>query len=72
MDAEPTTRRTFYQRVIYRLMSLISAALSLPALAYILFPARNQTQSGWAEAGDVAELPLNEPHEVIYQSFQPS
>ena len=67
MDDEPITRGTFYQRVIYLLTSIISAALALPALAYVLFPARNQVESGWAEAGDVTELPLDRPQEVIYQ-----
>ena len=67
MNPEVTTRRTFYQRVIYLLTSLISAALALPAIAYFLLLPRNHTQSGWAEAGDVNDLPLDEPHEVMYQ-----
>ena len=67
MDADLTTRRTFYQRAIYLLTSIISAALALPALAYILLPARNQAHFGWAEAGDISELPLDKPHEVVYQ-----
>ena len=67
MDGEKTTRRAFYQRMIYLLTSIVSAALALPAIAYFLFPPRNHGQSGWAEAGDVNDLPLNEPHEVIYQ-----
>lgn len=46
---------------------MISAVLALPALAYILFPARNQVETGWADAGDINDFPLDQPHEVIFQ-----
>jgi len=61
------SRRTFYQRVIYFLTSVIAAALAAPAVLYIFLPARGETESGWADAGDINDLPKGKPHEVVFQ-----
>ena len=60
------TRRTFYQRIIYGLTSLITVALALPAVGYLLVPSRNRKDSGWAEAGDVTTLRLGEPKKIVF------
>ncbi len=60
------TRRTFYQRIIYGLTSLITVALALPAVGYLLVPSRNRKDSGWAEAGEVTTLRLGEPNKIVF------
>ena len=62
-----TTRRGFHERVIYLLTSLISAALALPAAAYLLLPTRSGKQSSWAEAGSIDSLPKDKPTELVFQ-----
>ena len=61
------TRRRFHERVILLLSSLMAAALALPAAAYLLLPTRSKKQSGWAEAGNVADLPKDKPTELVFQ-----
>ena len=61
-----TTRRSFYQRMIFGATSLITATLALPAVAYLFSPFRGEANGTWAEAGDVNELPLNEPTELLF------
>ena len=65
--SELTTRRNFYQRVIYSIGAVISAALALPAAAYLFVSPRRQSDTGWAEAGDVSTLTPNKPQEVVFQ-----
>lgn len=64
-----TSRRTFYQRMIYGVSSLIAAALAALAIGYLFFPTRRKgkDRKGWTDAGDVSVLPLNEPRELIFQ-----
>ena len=65
MTPHSPTRRAFHQRVIYGLMSLIGAALGVPALAYLLVPSRRAEDTTWSEAGDLNALPVGEPAEVV-------
>ncbi len=62
-----TTRRNFYQRVIYSIGAVISAALALPAMAYLFLPPRGRSETGWTEAGDVSTLTPNKPEEMVFQ-----
>ncbi|MCP5110198.1 MAG: ubiquinol-cytochrome c reductase iron-sulfur subunit, partial [bacterium] len=62
-----TTRRGFHEKIIYLLSSLITAALALPAAAYLLLPSRNRKQSSWVEVGNVADLPRDKPTELVFQ-----
>ena len=64
--AEPT-RRSFHTTVIYGLWALIAGALSLPAAIYLLVPPRARREDQWADAGDVAQLPLRTPEEVVFR-----
>jgi menaquinol-cytochrome c reductase iron-sulfur subunit len=63
----PETRRGFYVRAIYALSGLITAALALPAVAYLMAPPRSRKNDGWMEAADAGSLPLNSPEEVIFR-----
>ena len=62
-----STRRNFQQILIASATSLISAALALPAVAYLFSPFQSEASSGWAEAGDIKSLPVNEPAEMVFR-----
>src|SRR5215472_11294456 len=62
-----TTRRRFYVAAIYGICGLISAALGLPALIYLLVPSKMRKQSEWVEAGDLRQLAPNMPVEVTFR-----
>ena len=46
---------------------MIAGALSLPAAIYLLLPPRARKEGQWVEAGDVAQLPLRAPEEVVFR-----
>jgi menaquinol-cytochrome c reductase iron-sulfur subunit len=60
-------RRRFYLAFIYGLWSAIAAALAAPALLYLFLPARLRRESEWIDAGDVSELHLNTPVEMVFR-----
>jgi menaquinol-cytochrome c reductase iron-sulfur subunit len=62
-----TTRRSFYVISIYALGALISAALGLPALIYLLVPPKLRKQSEWVDAGDITQLAPNSPVEMTFR-----
>ena len=64
------TRRTFYVAAIYGIWGLISAALAVPALIYLLVPPRLRRQGEWVEAGDLAALPMGTPVEVAFRRMR--
>lgn len=66
-----TTRRGFFHKSIYFLWSVMTAALALPAVAYLLSPFRNREESEWVEAGDVSTLEVNNPKEFVFQRSSP-
>ncbi len=66
-EEQLTTRRTFYQRVIYGMSSLMTAALALPAVGYLFVPSRNRQDTGWTDAGSITTLQLNTPKELVLQ-----
>jgi menaquinol-cytochrome c reductase iron-sulfur subunit len=66
-DSPSTTRRTFYISAIYGLGAIITAALGLPAVVYLLVPPRMRRQSDWAEAGDISQLALHSPVEMTFR-----
>lgn len=69
-DPQSTSRRTFYQRMIYGVSSLIAAALMVPSIGYLFLPSRRKGtyNRGWTDAGDISILPLNQPRELAFQS----
>lgn len=67
MDNEVTSRRTFYGVVINGLMGLITAAIALPAAAYLLVKPNSSKKSQWIDAADVSQLKVGKPEEVTYR-----
>jgi Rieske Fe-S protein len=45
----------------------ITAALSVPAAIYLLFPPRVKKKPEWTEAGDLTQIKINEPEELIFR-----
>jgi len=62
-----STRRRFHIGAIYGLMTAISAALGLPALAYLLVPGKARKKQDWIEVGDITRLTLNVPVELAFR-----
>ena len=62
-----TTRRGFYMVAIYGLWAIITAALGLPALIYLLVPPRMRRQSDWVDAGDISQLTPGAPVEMTFR-----
>jgi len=60
-------RRTFFLSAIYGVWGVITAALAIPASAYLLFPPRVRKTADWVAAADVAQLKLKQPEEVVFR-----
>ena len=60
-------RRTFFLTLIYGLWGVISAALALPAAAYLLLPPRARKTGGWVPAGDAGQLQPDLPSEMVFR-----
>jgi menaquinol-cytochrome c reductase iron-sulfur subunit len=65
--AESPSRRRFYVGAIYGMMAAISAALGLPALAYLLVPGKPPKKEDWIEVGDLTRLTPNVPVELAFR-----
>ena len=61
------TRRTLYHRVVLLLAGAMGAAITAPAVAYLLGPFRRRLSNGWADAGSLAALPDGKPTEIVVQ-----
>ena len=61
------TRRRFYIGAIYGLWAIISAALGLPALFYLLFPPKARKENQWIEAGDISKIAPDSPVEMSFR-----
>lgn len=62
-----TTRRRFYEVVIFGAQAIIGAALAIPAIAYLLVPTKRRREAGWIEAVDVTTLTPKVPVEVSFR-----
>ena len=62
-----STRRSFYVGAIYAIGAFISAALGLPAIAYLLVPPKARKADEWIEVGDVTRLAPNTPVEMSFR-----
>jgi menaquinol-cytochrome c reductase iron-sulfur subunit len=60
-------RRGFLVGSIIAMMGAITAALGIPALGYLLVPAREKKKQNWIEAADLSKLMVNQPEQVIFQ-----
>jgi menaquinol-cytochrome c reductase iron-sulfur subunit len=61
------TRRHFYVGAIYGMMAAMSAALGLPALAYLLVPGKIRKSEEWVDVGDIARLTPGIPVELTFR-----
>lgn len=61
-----TTRRGLCVGAIYAIWGFIVAALSAPAIAYLLVPPRSRKAGEWVEVGDLARLPPDQPVEIVF------
>ena len=68
--SDSTSRRRFYIGAIYGMMAAISAALGLPALAYLLIPGRQRKKEDWLEIGDITRLTPNVPVELAFRRLR--
>ena len=66
-DTERASRRRFLVGAIYGLWALISAALGVPALIYLLFPPKARKNEEWIEVGDVTRIAPNTPVEMTFR-----
>lgn len=66
-ESPGTTRRGFYTAAIYGVWAIITAALGLPALVYLLVPPRLRRQSDWVDAGDISPLEPGNPVEMTFR-----
>ena len=64
---ENLTRRNFYVGAIYAIGALISAALGIPAAAYLLFPPKAQKADEWIDIGETTRLTPNVPSEMTFR-----
>ena len=64
---EGTSRRYFFVGAIYGLWALISAALGIPALIYLLFPPKAHKMEEWVEVGDITRLVPDVPVEMTFR-----
>jgi len=64
-DSAPT-RRGFFIAAINALGALITAAIAIPAAAYLLIRPKNSGDSGWSEVGDMSQLQVGKPEEAMY------
>ena len=62
------TRRGFYLTFIYGLWSLIGAAMSIPALIYLLLPPKVRREAEWIDVGDVTRLQPKTPTEMVFRN----
>jgi len=68
MDSRSTQdRRGFLTSAIYGLWGIISAALAIPAGAYLLSPRKTKSGADWVEAGALNQLKVNEPEELVFR-----
>ena len=66
-DTEALPRRHFFVAAIYGLWALIAAALSVPALIYLLFPPKARKTEEWFQVGDITHLTPNLPVEMTFR-----
>lgn len=61
------TRRHFYVGAIYAVWAVITAALGVPALVYLLLPPKIRQRQEWTEAGSVSNLAVDAPVEMAFR-----
>lgn len=70
MSIQGINRRVFHLSVIYGLWTVIGAAMSIPAAVYLLFPPRAKKKPEWVDVGDLAQIRVNTPEEVVFRRMR--
>jgi menaquinol-cytochrome c reductase iron-sulfur subunit len=61
-DSYDLNRRQFVKVVLVSVGTLITAAVGLPAVAYVVYPAtKTQAADSWIPLGPLAEYPIGQP-----------
>ncbi len=60
-------RRTFQLSGIFGLWAVMGAAMTTPALIYLLFPPKARKKTDFVEAADLKELTINNPEEIVFR-----
>jgi menaquinol-cytochrome c reductase iron-sulfur subunit len=63
-------RRGFMSRATEILGACIAAGLAIPAIAYLLRPARSVAPGGFVDVLDLTQLKLKKPEEVTFQRIR--
>ncbi len=64
--AESLNRRSFQLLILYILSALIAIALAIPTAIYLLIPPRSRKPTGFVDAGDISQLPMDLPTEMTF------
>jgi menaquinol-cytochrome c reductase iron-sulfur subunit len=67
LEQENQTRRKFYVGVINVLGAVITAALALPAAAYLLIKPNSEQSGEFIEVADLNQIATGKPEEVVYR-----
>ena len=67
MATENNDRRAFFLTMVYGLWAAMGAAVSIPAVAYLLLPPKLRKETEWDEAGDVTRMVPNSPVEMVFR-----
>ncbi|MBY0373209.1 MAG: ubiquinol-cytochrome c reductase iron-sulfur subunit [Bryobacteraceae bacterium] len=65
--ANSTDRRNFFTEAIFSLWGLITAAVSLPAAAYLLIVPKPRRPDDFIEVADLKQLKEKDPEEIIFR-----
>lgn len=65
--AEGETRRGFHLIVLNLLGALVTAAIALPTVVYLLFPPKDRNGNGFIDVGDISQLTPGTPVEMTFQ-----
>jgi menaquinol-cytochrome c reductase iron-sulfur subunit len=63
----PSRRQFHFTAFIYGIWGLITAALAVPAAVYLLVPPRGGQKEEWTEVGDIGQLAMNAPEEMVFR-----
>jgi menaquinol-cytochrome c reductase iron-sulfur subunit len=66
-DVVNGSRRGFMAGAIYGILTLMGAALGVPALLYLGGRSRTTKPSRWVDAGDISSVPAGSPHEISFR-----
>lgn len=66
-SCEVTPRRGFLVTSINAMMGLITAALALPAGAYLLGGSKRKLETSWIRAAELEKLETGVPEQVVFQ-----